>query len=102
VPLYEYQCKKCAHRFERIVKFSDPPLKKCPQCGGAVEQLLSAPAAHFKGSGFYSTDYPKSGAGTKDAAAKDSAKSEKTDTKPEGSAESKPAKTESKPEKKSP
>ncbi len=57
MPLYEYQCKKCKHRFEKIRKFSDKPLKKCPECGGPVEQLLSAPAAHFKGSGWYVTDY---------------------------------------------
>lgn len=65
MPLYEYQCKKCGHRFERIQKFSDPLVKKCPECGGAVEQLLSAPAVQFKGSGWYVTDYArKSGAGT--------------------------------------
>jgi putative FmdB family regulatory protein len=59
MPLYEYQCKKCGHRFERIQKFSDPLVKKCPECGGKVEQLLSAPAVQFKGSGWYVTDYAK-------------------------------------------
>ena len=59
MPLYEYQCKKCQHRFERIQKFSDPPIKKCPECGGPVEQLLSPPAVQFKGSGWYVTDYAK-------------------------------------------
>jgi putative FmdB family regulatory protein len=59
VPLYEYQCKKCGHRFERIQKFSDPLVKKCPECGAAVEQLLSAPAVQFKGSGWYVTDYAR-------------------------------------------
>jgi len=59
MPLYEYQCKKCHHRFERIQKFSDPHVKKCPDCGGPVEQMISAPAVQFKGSGFYVTDYPK-------------------------------------------
>jgi putative FmdB family regulatory protein len=59
MPLYEYQCKKCHHRFERIQKFSDPHIKKCPECGGAVEQLLSPPAVQFKGSGWYVTDYAK-------------------------------------------
>jgi len=57
VPLYEYQCKKCKHRFERIRKFSDPPLRKCPDCGGPIEQLLHAPAVQFKGTGWYVTDY---------------------------------------------
>jgi putative FmdB family regulatory protein len=84
MPLYEYECKKCGHRFERIQKFSDPHVKKCPKCGGAVEQVLSAPAVQFKGSGWYVTDYAKkSGApassessgtksesGTKDSGAK--------------------------------
>lgn len=57
MPLYEYQCKKCKHKFEKIQKFSDPPIRKCPECGGAVEQLLHAPAVQFKGSGWYVTDY---------------------------------------------
>ncbi len=57
MPLYEYQCRKCQHRFERIQKFSDPPLKDCPQCKGRVHRVLSSPAVHFKGSGWYATDY---------------------------------------------
>jgi putative FmdB family regulatory protein len=59
MPLYEYQCKKCHHRFERIQKFSDPLVKKCPECGGPVEQIISAPAVQFKGSGWYVTDYAR-------------------------------------------
>jgi putative FmdB family regulatory protein len=58
MPLYEYQCKKCRHRFERILlSYSADDVKECPVCGGEVERLLSAPAVQFKGSGFYSTDY---------------------------------------------
>jgi putative FmdB family regulatory protein len=58
MPLYEYKCKKCAHRFERIQSFSAEDVKECPVCQGEVERLISTPArAHFKGSGFYSTDY---------------------------------------------
>ena len=64
MPIYEYQCKKCHHRFERIQKFSDPHVKKCPECGGAVEQVLSAPAVQFKGSGWYVTDYAKKSSST--------------------------------------
>jgi len=64
MPLYEYQCKKCHHRFERIQKFSDPHVKKCPDCGGPVEQVLSAPAVQFKGSGWYVTDYAKKSSGS--------------------------------------
>src|ERR1700735_3571932 len=59
MPLYEYECKKCGHRFEKIQKFSDRMVKKCPQCGGQVEQMISAPAVQFKGSGWYVTDYAK-------------------------------------------
>src|ERR1700726_5227111 len=59
MPLYEYECKKCHHRFEKIQKFSDRMVKKCPQCGGPVEQMISAPAVQFKGSGWYVTDYAK-------------------------------------------
>jgi putative FmdB family regulatory protein len=65
VPLYEYECKQCGHRFEKIMKFSDDPVKVCPKCGGEVEQMVSAPAVQFKGSGWYVTDYAKkSGGGT--------------------------------------
>ena len=58
MPLYEYKCKKCGHRFERIQTYSAEDAKECPVCQGEVERLISTPArAHFKGSGFYSTDY---------------------------------------------
>jgi|SRR5271157_5674828 len=62
MPNYEYLCKKCGHRFEEIRKFSDKHLKKCPECGGVLEQVISAPALQFKGSGWYVTDYAKKGA----------------------------------------
>ena len=64
MPNYEYLCKKCGHRFEEIRKFSDKHLSKCPECGGVLEQVISAPAVQFKGSGWYVTDYPKKGAGS--------------------------------------
>ena len=59
MPLYEYQCESCESRFEKIQKFSDPPVEACPKCGGKVRKLPSSPAIQFKGSGFYITDYPK-------------------------------------------
>ena len=59
MPLYEYQCKSCKHRFEVIQKFSDKPVKKCTKCGKAVERLVSSSAIQFKGSGWYVTDYAK-------------------------------------------
>jgi putative FmdB family regulatory protein len=61
MPLYEYQCESCAHRFEVIHKYSDAPVKGCPKCGGPVEKLVSSPAIQFKGSGFYLTDYGRGG-----------------------------------------
>lgn len=58
MPLYEYLCSNCAHQFERIVKFSDDPVKICPKCGkSTLEQMISAPAVQFKGTGWYVTDY---------------------------------------------
>jgi putative FmdB family regulatory protein len=63
VPLYEYQCDACGHRFEAIQKFSDPPLEICPKCGGAVHKLIAAPAFQFKGTGWYITDYAKKDSG---------------------------------------
>jgi putative FmdB family regulatory protein len=59
MPLYEYECDSCGNRFERIQKFSDPPIDKCPQCGGVVRKLISSPAIQFKGSGWYITDYAR-------------------------------------------
>ena len=63
MPIYEYLCKKCGRQFERIQKFSDDPLTKCEQCGGALERLLSSPAIQFKGTGWYVTDYARKSGG---------------------------------------
>ena len=57
VPIYEYECEKCQHRFEVLQKFSERPLKKCAKCGGRVNKLLSPPGLVFKGEGWYATDY---------------------------------------------
>lgn len=79
MPLYEYQCEKCGHRFEKIQKFSDRPIKKCPECGGPVTQVISAPAVQFKGSGWYVTDYAnKSAAPAAESSGTDSKKDEKS------------------------
>ena len=79
MPLYEYQCKKCGHRFEKIQKFSDKMVKKCRDCGGVVEQMISAPAVQFKGSGWYVTDYAKkSQAPASEGGSKESKKEEKS------------------------
>ena len=62
MPLYEYECSACGCLFERIQRFADPLVDVCPSCGkGPVNKLLSAPAVHFKGTGWYVTDYAKKG-----------------------------------------
>ena len=72
MPLYEYECNDCEHRFERIQKFSDPLVSTCPVCGGEVRKLLSSPAIQFKGTGWYVTDYAKKSSGdAQDGARKD-------------------------------
>jgi putative FmdB family regulatory protein len=58
MPTYEYECKKCGHRFELFQRISDPPRKRCPKCRGSVRRLVGTGAGMiFKGSGFYATDY---------------------------------------------
>jgi putative FmdB family regulatory protein len=94
MPLYEYECEACHHRFEVIQKFSDPPKETCPKCGSPVHKLQSAPAFQFKGTGWYVTDYAKkdqggsskSGGGDSSSSeAKSSASSsEKTDKSEKG------------------
>ena len=79
MPLYEYECKKCGHRFEKIQKFSDKMVKKCPECGGQVEQMISAPAVQFKGSGWYVTDYAKKYSSPGSSSSGDSLESKKDD-----------------------
>ena len=74
MPLYEYQCEHDG-RFERIQKFSDPPLTVCPKCGGPVQRLLSAPAIQFKGTGWYVTDYARKSGGDGSKGKEESAKS---------------------------
>jgi putative FmdB family regulatory protein len=90
MPLYEYQCDSCGARFERIQKFSDPPVSECPTCGGPVRKLISSPAIQFKGSGFYITDYAK--AGSKGESEK-SKKAEKSETKSSGEGSSSESKS---------
>ena len=58
MPTYEYRCSNCGLRFERFQRMPDAPLSACPECGAAVERLVSGGAGiHFKGSGFHATDY---------------------------------------------
>ena len=64
MPIYEYKCQKCGSVFEVMQKFSDDPLTSHQDCGGEVERLISSPMLQFKGSGWYITDYAKSGSGS--------------------------------------
>ena len=102
MPLYEYQCDACAHRFEVIQQYKDAPIDVCPKCGSTVKKLLSSPAIQFRGSGFYITDYARKGsesATTKSGEAKSestaSTSESKSDSKTETKSESKPATSES-------
>lgn len=94
MPLFEFECQSCHHRFEKIQSFSgaDPA---CVKCGGKVERLLTAPSVQFKGSGWYATDYAKPGSKSD---SKPGEKSEsKSGDKPDSGAAAKPdTKSESK------
>lgn len=94
MPIYEYQCKTCKHRFEKIQQFSDRPVRKCPQCGGPVEKLLSKSSVQFKGSGWYATDYARKGS------AGDSGSSDGADSGSSSGAEGSDSKTAEKSESK--
>jgi putative FmdB family regulatory protein len=77
MPLYEYQCESCQHRFERIRKYADPPIEECPECGkGPVKKLFSSPAIQFKGSGWYITDYARKSGSDSGKSSNDSGKSD--------------------------
>lgn len=95
MPLYEYQCEQCGHRFEVIQKFSDPPVETCPRCNGAVRKLLSSPAIQFKGSGWYITDYAKKDSAS--ASSSSSSTESKSETKTESKTETKTDSTPPKP-----
>jgi putative FmdB family regulatory protein len=99
LPLYEYQCRACGHRFEQIQKFSDPILRKCPKCRKPkLEKLLSAPAVQFKGSGWYVTDYAgkKPGSEKADSSDKGSDKSDSSEKSGKSDGASKSGKDSSK------
>jgi putative FmdB family regulatory protein len=107
MPLYEYKCNSCGKVFEVLQKFSDEPLSVHAECGGPAERLISAPAFHLKGSGWYATDYAKSNGASKpsetksDSGESGASKTESKETKTETPAanesktttESKPAAT---------
>jgi putative FmdB family regulatory protein len=95
LPLFEYHCTKCGHRFEKIEKFNAEPETACSRCGGPLQRPLTAPALQFKGAGWYVNDYASKGTSTSaDKPSADSGAAPAADAKP--STESKPA-SESKP-----
>jgi putative FmdB family regulatory protein len=96
VPLYEYLCDDCHHKFERIDKFTARQTRKCPKCGGKAKRQLAAPAIQFKGAGWYVTDYGgKSGGESKSESSDKADKAEKTSSADQaGKTEKKETKTE--------
>jgi len=74
MPIYEYRCTK-GHAFEAFQSMSEDSISECQECGGPCERVLSAPAIHYKGSGFYTTDYARKGAKTPAATESDSSSS---------------------------
>jgi putative FmdB family regulatory protein len=97
VPIYEYRCTN-GHNFEVIASMTDDPVRVCPECGAKVERVFHPVAVHFKGSGFYSTDYGRARGGGGDSKGSDSkgSDSQGSDSKSSDSKPSKePAKAES-------
>src|SRR5690242_12151302 len=94
MPIYEYRCEK-GHTFEVLQRMSDDPVSKCEVCGAPVHRVFHPVAVHFKGSGFYNTDYGKqkrSGASSDGASSSDNGKaSSEAPKKSEKAADSKPA-----------
>lgn len=92
MPLYEYKCVKCGHRFEKIESVTASETKKCPKCGARAQRMASAPAIQFKGSGWYVTDYAGKGAAPASSESSGDSAAAKTSEKPaESKTESKPA-----------
>ena len=89
MPLYEYKCKKCGGVLETLQRLSDAPLTVHENCGGALKKVVSPSALHFKGKGWYVTDYAK-GSKSQEASPKPEVKDVKSDA-PKPAAESKPA-----------
>src|SRR5215218_209206 len=89
MPIYEYKCEN-GHVFDAIQKMTDEPLHECQECGAPAARVLSAPAIHFKGSGFHNTDYgTKRGGGN--GGSEGGGESDSSDSKPDSKkSESKP------------
>ena len=96
MPTYTYQCENCGIRFDQYQKFSEAPLKICPECGEAALRKVYQPVGIvFKGKGFYATDN-RSPSGQSYSAEKDESTKSETNSKSESKPESKPAKPKAK------
>jgi len=80
MPLYEYECKTCHKRTEKIQKFSDVEITVCPHCGGELERTITAPAVHFAGGGWYKDGYGNAKPPATSGGESGSEKSEKSDS----------------------
>ena len=85
MPIYEYKCEN-GHVFDVIQKMTDEALTECQECGAPAVRVLHSPAVHFKGSGFYNTDYGKK---KKGGAGSDGSKESKSSDSDSGSSDSK-------------
>jgi putative FmdB family regulatory protein len=90
MPIYEYRCER-GHTFEVMQRMTDDPLTSCSTCEAPVQRVFHPVAVHFKGSGFYTTDYGKKKAG----ASSTSESSSKSETKMDSKSESKDSSTSS-------
>ena len=88
MPIYEYRCEN-GHTFEVLQSISDDPVATCEVCGAAVERVMHPVAVHFKGSGFYTTDYAGTGKAKQDGESKDGGAGAKGGDSGEGKSESK-------------
>jgi putative FmdB family regulatory protein len=100
MPIYEYQCQKCAHHLEALQKISDKPLRECPECGKhTLKRLMSAPMFRLAGSGWYETDFKSDNEQKRNLAEKGEPEAPKCESKPDVKVDTKPdAKPESKPD----
>lgn len=73
MPIYEYRCTSCGHTLEVIQKFNDKPLKKCTECSGALEKLISRSAFQLKGGGWYNEGYGGHGGSSSSSSSSSSA-----------------------------
>ena len=101
MPIYEYQCQKCHHHLEALQKFSDKPLRECPECGKhTLQRLMSAPMFRLVGSGWYETDFKSDKESKRNLAGKDDGPPAETPATPvkTDKADTTDKKVESKPE----